>query len=357
MGKRAKARVGLEALVKMAVPLLREAERQCPRTGPGAKPDIPDWLIGVLIMVAVLKRKKTKAAQFRFVTNDANRSRLVTVLGENHLPARSGWYRRYRRAHQLFQAAVRLQGRLAIAEGVTDAEQVAVDKSLIEAHGPAWHKRDRERRKVPAGVDRESTWGYSEHDGWVQGYSFEVVVSATVDTTVFPLLASVDVASAAETRTFADKIEQLPPETKTVVLDSAYDANALAERVELDEQGRRTGRRYLCPENPRHSSRVKMKPSGADRARAPSRRLRRQRKAFLTSRRGRRLYGRRKKTVEPFNQWFKSLFELEFKVWHRGLANNRTQILAALCVYQLLVRYNHRCNRFNARIRWIIDTL
>src|SRR6185503_5500977 len=161
MGKRAKAGACLEALVKMAIPLLQEAERQCPRAGPGAKPEIPDWLIGVLIMVAVLKRKKTKAAQFRFVTDAANRPRLAATLGRNDFPARSGWYRRYRRAHQLFETAIRLQGELAIEERIADPRHLAVDKSLIEAHGPRWHKRDRDRGKVPAGVDRDGTWTYS----------------------------------------------------------------------------------------------------------------------------------------------------------------------------------------------------
>jgi hypothetical protein len=357
MGKCAKTGACLESLVEMALPLLIQAERQCPRTGPGAKPEIPDWLIGVLIMVAVLKRKKSKAAQFRFVTEAANRSRLAAMLGRNDFPSRSGWYRRYRRAHQLFQTAIRLQGEQAIAEGIADPRHLAGDKSLIEAHGPPWHKRDRERGKIPVGIDQSSTWGYSEHDGWVQGFSYEVVVSATKSTVVFPLLASVDTASAAEVRTFADKVPQLPAKTQTVSLDSGYDANVLGESVEWDQQGRRTGRRFLCPENPRHSGRKKTKPCKADASRAHSRRLRQQRKAFWSSPRGRRLYSRRKKTVEPFNQWFKSLFELELKVWHRGLENNRTQILASMFAYQLLVRFNHRCGRQNGRVRWIMDGL
>lgn len=357
MGKRAKAGTSLQALVRMALPLLQEAERRCPRTGPGAKPVVPDWLIGVLIMVAMLKRKKTKAAQFRFITDPANRAQLTKALGRNDFLARSGWYRRYWRAHQLFSVAIDLQAKQATAEGVTDPTHVAIDKSLIEAQGPPWHKRDRERKKVPQGVDQDSTWGYSEHDGWVQGYSYEVVVSATKGTTVFPLLASVDTASAAETRTCALKIDALPAGTKTVSLDSAYDANALAERVEFDEHGRRTGRRFLCPENPRHGSRKQTKPCHASAAQLHSRRLRRARKKFLHSPAGRRLYARRKKTVEPFNQWFKSLFELDHKVWHRGLTNNRTQILAAIFSYQLLVRHNHRCGKRNGRLRWIMDAL
>ena len=353
----AKAGTCLETLTRMAMPLLQEAERRFPRTGPGAKPVIPDWLIGALIMGAVLKRKKSKSAQFRFVTAPSNRQRLAAVLGSNHFPCRSSFFERYRRAHLLFRKAIEIQAEQAIAEGVADPKHTAVDKSLVGAQGPAWHKRDRQTGCVPKGVDRDSTWGYSEHDGWVQGYSYEVVVSSTPKATVFPLLASVGTASAAETRTFASQIDRLPNGVETVSADSAYDANALGERVEYDERGRRTGRRFLCPENPRHNSRPKTKPGGADASRARSRELRRRRRAFLESPRGRRLYARRKKTVEPFNQWFKSLFELDTHVWHRGLDNNRTQILAAIFAYQLLVRYNHACGNRNGQIRRILDIL
>lgn len=357
MGTRATAGTCLATLVKMAAPLLREAERQCPRTGPGAKPEIPDWWIGMLIMIAVLKRKKSKSAQYRFLSEKSNRQEIARITGMERFPARSTFFRRYRRAHLLFRTAIRVQGECGIAEGVTDPCDVAVDKSLIAAHGPAWHKRDRERGKVPAGVDRDSTWGYSEHDGWVQGYSYEVVVSSTPGTTVFPLQASVDTASAAETRTFVGKIGHLPKATKTVSADSGYDANALGEGVEFDGRGRRTGRRFLCPENPRHSGRRRTKGGNADASRARSRALRRERKRFLKSARGRRVYSRRKKSVEPFNQWFKSLFELESRVWHRGIENNRTQITAAIFAYQLLVRYNYRRGRKNGQVCSIVDTL
>src|SRR5262249_53238661 len=84
-------------------------------------------------------------------------------------------------------------------------------------------------------------------------------------------------------------------------------------------------------------------------SRAHSRELRGQRIKYYESRKGRRLYARRRKTAEPFNQWFKSLFELENRVWHRGLDNNRTQVLGAIFAYQLLVRYNHRLGNTTAR--------
>jgi len=356
MGKRAKAGARLVELVEMAVPLLREAEHRFPRTGPGAKPEIPDWLVGVLIMVAILKRKKSKSAQFRFLSEPENRRQIATATGCRQFPSRSTFFRRYRRAHRLFRAGIRLQGETAISEGIADVRNVAVDKSMIAALGPPWHQQDRKAGKVPAGVDRDSTWGYSEHDKWVYGYSYEIVVSATPGSTVFPLLASVDSASAAEVRTFADKISQLPSGTRTVAADSGYDANTLGERVEYNETGRRTGRHFLCPQNPRNTGKRKLKRcTTADQAH--SRRLRSDRKRFLTSPRGRCLYARRKKTVEPFNQWFKSLFELDAHVWHRGVENNRTQILAAIFAYQLLVRHNYRASRKNARLRWIMDAL
>lgn len=67
MASHAKEGARLAVLVQMAVPICQQAEREHPRTGRGRKPTIPDWVIAVLIMVAVLKRRKAKRAQYRFV--------------------------------------------------------------------------------------------------------------------------------------------------------------------------------------------------------------------------------------------------------------------------------------------------
>ncbi|GIX00133.1 MAG: hypothetical protein KatS3mg111_3465 [Pirellulaceae bacterium] len=115
---------------------------------------------------------------------------------------------------------------------MVDVKDVAVDKILVAARGPLRHQSDRKRKRIPngpRGVDRDSDWGCSKHDGWVQGYSFEVVVTATKASTAFPLLASADRASARETRTFAEKIGALPESTQHVTADSGYDSNALGE--------------------------------------------------------------------------------------------------------------------------------
>ncbi len=83
MATRARDGTRLEMLVKMALPVFRQAERQCPRTGPGRKPQIPDWLIAVLIMIAVLKKKKSKSAgcipHFVFGTGYCRKGKWILV--------------------------------------------------------------------------------------------------------------------------------------------------------------------------------------------------------------------------------------------------------------------------------------
>ena len=59
--------------------------------------------------------------------------------------------------------------------------------------------------------------------------------------------------------------------------------------------------------------------------------------------------------MEPFNEWFNSLFELDDHVWHCGMDNNTTRLLAALFAYKTRVRYNHQRGNENGQIHWISD--
>lgn len=352
MGSRVLSRASLSELVAMAKPLLQQAEQECPRKGPGRPPTYPDWLLGALIMVATLKRKKSKSAQYRFVKQ--NSSELREALG-HALPGRTVFHDRYRRAHRLFAIGIKLQGRQAIREKIADATCVAVDKSLVEARGPAWHKSQRARGTVPRGVDRDSTWSYSEHHGWVQGYGFEVVVTAEKGGIVVPLLAGVETASVRESRTCLQKIPHLPQQTQCLLADSGYDTNDIGEALELTAEGTRSGRRFLCRQiRPGRRSQKTWRETHARRIRR-ERRMARAR--YFRTVRAQRLYRRRSSSVEPFNQWFKHLFPFDEHVWHRGLDNNRTQILAAIFCYQLLLRYNRRRKLNHGQIQWILDGL
>ena len=353
---RAKEGACLAALVKLAIPLCQEAERQCPRTGPGRPPDFPDWQMATLIMIAVLAQKKSKSAQYRYLFQ--HRHELHLGLGGNHFPARSTYFDRYRRAHRMFAVAIRRQGRQALAEGWVDGATLAVDKSLLTAKGPPWPPKARRAGRVVRGSDREAAWGYSEHHGWVYGYSYEVVVTATAGSIVFPVLASADTASRSEAVSLGEKIDHLPSQSRHLLADRAYDKNEYGHRIEYDAHGRRSGRHFICPPIQRHRPpRRRAQLSRQSRQRRIARQRRERRIAFYRSRNGRRLHARRVRTVEPFNEWFKNLFDLHAHVWHRGLDNNRTQLLAAICGYQLLVRMNCGLQRFNGQVKWLLDGL
>jgi hypothetical protein len=348
----AKEGTPLAKLIALAIPVCQEAERRCSRCGPGRKPEIPDWVMAVLIMVAVLKRRKSKSAQYRFLHH--HRSELSQLLGGQRLPRRSTYFDRYRRAARLQAMAVRIQGEQAIRAGWALPEHVAVDKSVIAARGPKWYARYLPERGYPRGADRDSRWTHTPYDGWVQGYAYEVIVTAK-NAVVWPLLASVHPANERECRTVLPKLTQLPPATRYVLADAGYDSNACTMAVE--DASPLQGRRFVCPIYHRG------KPARA--AVATPRRGRRlywvqrraQRQAFVRSPKGQRLLRQRNTSVEPFNAWLKSLFELEQCVWHRGLGNNQTQLLAAIASYQLLLRYNQQCGKPNAQVKWTLDAL
>ena len=344
----------LADLVQLAIPLCKAAQAKVIRRGPGRPPVYEEWQIAILIFVAILQRRKSKSSQWSFLCQ--HQAELLELLELSGLPTRSTFFERYQKAWQLFEKAVELQGKKALQEHVTSARVIAADKSLIHGKGPPWHKRQQKKQEHSPGTDMLAGWGYSPYDKWVWGYSYEVVVCATKNQLVFPLLASADCACCNEQRSFARKIPLLPPSVRYALLDGGYDSNELAEELEYSRSGKRTGRRYICPLQARCGKPAVGKT--VQKGQRERRRLhRKERDRFYHSRRGRSLYSRRKKTVEPFNQWFKHLFELEDRVWHRGLENNRTMLLAGIFIYQLLLRYHFRRGRRDSQIQWILDGL
>ncbi len=341
----------LEQCVARVGRVCQHAAMRCPRTGPGRKPEVPDWLIATVVVIGVMHRKKTREAQYAFW--EANVDSFERCFPGERLLSRSQFYVRARRTAPLLQTVIQQFGSYAIKRGWADARSVAVDKSLVAARGRRCSTRQRKPRR---GVDQDATWGYSEHDGWVFGYAYEVVVSAGKGRVLWPLSASVDTASRSEQKTCLDKLSRLPRQVRYVLADAGYDSNAVGEAVEWTADGRRTGRRFLCPEIPRPQVGKPRQPHSREtRQRQYHRRLRNARREFLRSPRGRRLYRRRSVTVEPFNGHFKHIFELDERVWHWRLHNNRVTILAAIIAYQALLTYNHQKRRRHARIQHLLN--
>lgn len=71
---------------------------------------------------------------------------------------------------------IALLGQVIVAEvqpAPAQPEVSALDGRMYQAQGPKWHRRDRQRGLVPAGlrnVDTQSRWSKSGYRGWVQGY-------------------------------------------------------------------------------------------------------------------------------------------------------------------------------------------
>jgi hypothetical protein len=347
----------LANLVVDAAALCKAAsERLSSRTGPGRPETFERWQIAVLIFIAILRGRKSKSSQWRYLSEHARMllHMIGSVLKVEQMPSRATYMRRYSAAYLVFELAIELGGRKSVMHHVCDARVVVADKSMIAARGRV--RPPKRIKQVWKGVDYEAGWGKSAHDGWVWGYSYEVVVSAGRSGLILPLLASVGPADTSEFRSFKPKIAHLPKSTQFVLGDGGYDGNELAEVVEYTKRGKKTGRRFLTPLRSRGGQpAVGFKKRKGRRERLRQHRVLRDR--FRRSVRGRRLYKRRSSSVEPFNQWFKDRFDLQDRVWHRRLNNNRTSILAAIFIYQRLQHYNFTQGRRDGTIQWILDAL
>ena len=208
------------------------------------------------------------------------------------------------------------------------------------------------------GADGDASWSKSTHHGWVFGYGFEVVVSAPRRGLNWPVSGSLDSARVREAKTFPAKIPRLPPRTRYVLVDMGYDSNELGDAVEFSVQGKPTGRHLIGPQQMRHNCYGGRKRIWRETHQSRLRRARRvKRRQFSERRFGKALYKRRSKTVEPFFARFKELFDLKDHVRHTGLENNRTQILAVLVLYQILLVMNRIKGQNNAEVKWILDLL
>ncbi|MCA9027280.1 MAG: hypothetical protein KDA86_18875, partial [Planctomycetaceae bacterium] len=82
----------------------------------------------------------------------------------------------------------------------------------------------------------------------------------------------------------------------------------------------------LCP-YPRHRSGTSTGDHRETHCRKRRRTRRQQRAEFFSRPFAQKLIRRRGTRVEPFNDWLKTRFDLHDRIWHRGLNNNRPQLL------------------------------
>lgn len=102
--------------------------------------------------------------------------RLRRALGFCRVPHRTQIGRRLAGLIPEAEQQIVLLGRHLASQIRPAAEQsqlAAIDGRMYEAAGPRWHKKDRQRGHIPAGlrnVDTDSRWSKSGYRGWIQGY-------------------------------------------------------------------------------------------------------------------------------------------------------------------------------------------
>lgn|GEM_PF-1475995 len=127
----------------------------------------------LLAVVAVTTRTFRDSALRKLLQADA---RLCQALGFARVPHRTTIGRRLATLVPEAEQQIALLGARIVAEVQPEAEQSqvsAIDGRMYQAQGPKWHKSDRQKGLVPAGlrnVDSEAQWSKSGYRGWVQGY-------------------------------------------------------------------------------------------------------------------------------------------------------------------------------------------
>src|SRR5262245_59427280 len=107
----------------MAIPICRRAERLLPRRGPGRPGAFADWAGALPVLIAVVKRRTTKGAQYRFLHE--HRRPLIRWLGRPRCPARSTPFGRYRRAARRLAPARKVHAAWLAPRRRVDARCVA----------------------------------------------------------------------------------------------------------------------------------------------------------------------------------------------------------------------------------------
>jgi hypothetical protein len=169
------------------------------------------------------------------------------------------------------------------------------------------------------------------------------------------LLASADPAHWQTARTFGQ--DSAVSSLRYVLADAGYDSNASGEAIEHDASGRRTGKRFLCPQIYRRGEHRPPKTPLMEKGARKRQRQRRKVVKHSSTGHGPGLYTVDAAKPSSRSMRLKTRFDLHDRAWHRGLDNNRIQFLAAILSYQILLRYNRTRGHHDGQLQWILDTL
>ena len=203
-------------------------------------------------------------------------------------------------------------------------DALSVDSSLMHASGNVWHKKQRDKRELPAygSIDQEAHWGKSGCGQWVYGYRVPCLVSGDFKAAL-PCDVEVAAANIKDAHVFKDQLAaSIPEQTHVLFGDRGFDQQDCYD---------------LCDE---HNISLVVPPKA--KATTPANQLERVR--LYNGPEVREAFSLRKTTVEPFQGRLKALFDLEY-LCMKGLANVRPLFILATLAYLLLALLNLRLGR------------
>lgn len=304
---------------------------------PGHPYEYSELVMLRVFLLMVLKRIKEFAALYRYL--QAHTAQRV-ACGLEHMPDESTLRKRLKKLKPLVKRQIRAWARELIKVGISSPEVVAIDKKMIKAQGPLWHQADRQQNIIPdglRGVDRESSWSCSHYRGWVQGYGSHIAVTATPGLAIAPIWSDFTKNSLPEAKIARELGHLLPDEVNKVLGDTHYDDPELRKEIERYEK-------HLL-------ERCLIVPIEVKKRTTPKRR----RYASIYEN-NRRLYGRRKVSIEPFFDRLDQCFDIE-PAWMKGLANNASIGVLWVAAYQLMMLYLHEQGENPEHVKQLVDIL
>jgi transposase len=249
-------------------------------------------------LLAVLAEPTPQVAQVRAHLTDA----------QGRFPSRRAWERRLDRLSASLPLLIALLGAYLLQRlqpWPRGGRAVAIDSTVLRAHGGVWHKKHRDAGVVPhTSIDTEAGWTKSGWHGWVYGWKLHLVVTVS-DHVWLPLAADLTPANVADNEQAPALLATLPEEVSAVLGDQHYNDPALVALVARAGQLLITTKRGAYP----HTD------DGVE---------------------VRRLFHQlRSHAIENFNGQFKALFDCGGAVPTRGLRATRLFALGAVLLYQL----------------------
>jgi hypothetical protein len=286
-------------------------------------------------VVSVLKQLWAHRSLWRYLSS----MRLVASAGDLvGIPDRRTVDGRLAEIAPQAEAQIQALGLSLSLEAVTDATVAARDGAAFATPGPVWHKKDKHAGIIPEGLhglDKEADWIQSDYQGWVYGYKAHVSISVA-PTTGRVVLGATVTGSACASHVLQERVKDLPPLVRTLLLDVGYDdGDWLADCTQR-------GIEVLSPLS---------KPIGKSTAQD-----RRSRAAYLASPEGTARYRQPGSSIEPFFGTLKAFVHLD-PLPRQGKTNASAFILLALFAWNLIALFNFVHDRPLGAVKPVLDLL